>query len=475
MQLEADAFKFFGSRRWLIALVVSSVLCVLAFSSAVWSGTSEQTISQSTIFASSNTLDGAFHLPVPKQYSASKNRLSKFNSSLLLNGFPTESFRDNLRDDHLYVTSFPSNGLTNQVISYMNLIYLGLITERIPIVPRFTPVNMPENSPELDFGEVFDILRLQQGLDLPVLEWHQVKDPNSQFLDDLGCWNILNSMFHTSGMYHPPPGSLKLDISYTTPPDWVQYRGELNDWQYPHTLFWPLASLAFTDTRKWTPNEPERSPVHEVSLSPDEGQMLCYDMLYYVGAHEVFEFTQDLSPAWRFVGTYMHWNPNLERLAKIYIRQALGIAPRAPIPPYIAVHARRTDFNIWCDGVPESECYIELSAIVRRVEEVKAEIWAKKRILVTRVIITSDESNPSWWDEVRKLGWCWPDHSEAKTAEIYGPWHPMLIDAVIQSSAVGFVGTDRSTVSALSGRRVESWNHGVTRTVLWGKPGADDH
>ncbi len=53
--------------------------------------------------------------------------------------------------------------------------------------------------------------------------------------------------------------------------------------------------------------------------------------------------------------------------------------------------------------------------------------------------------------------------------------YPLLIDAVIQSGGVGFVGTDRSTMSILARRRVESWQNGVTRTLLWGSPHADDH
>jgi len=53
--------------------------------------------------------------------------------------------------------------------------------------------------------------------------------------------------------------------------------------------------------------------------------------------------------------------------------------------------------------------------------------------------------------------------------------YPVLIDAVIQSGGVGFLGTDRSTMSTLARRRVQSWHNGVVRTVKWGQKGADDH
>ena len=53
--------------------------------------------------------------------------------------------------------------------------------------------------------------------------------------------------------------------------------------------------------------------------------------------------------------------------------------------------------------------------------------------------------------------------------------YPVLIDAVIQSGGAGFVGTDRSTMTILARRRVQSWRDGVTRIVKWGTPEADNH
>ena len=53
--------------------------------------------------------------------------------------------------------------------------------------------------------------------------------------------------------------------------------------------------------------------------------------------------------------------------------------------------------------------------------------------------------------------------------------HPVILDAAIQSLGIGFVGTDRSTFSVLSRRRVLDWQDGAARMVLWGYKGADDH
>ena len=72
----------------------------------------------------------------------------------------------------------------------MNLLYLALITDRIAILPMFTPSHIGGHVPPLDFGHVFDVPRLRKELGKPVLEWHEVKDRHSQEVDELGCWNV---------------------------------------------------------------------------------------------------------------------------------------------------------------------------------------------------------------------------------------------------------------------------------------------
>lgn len=130
--------------------------------------------------------------------------------------------------------------------------------------------------------------------------------------------------------------------------------------------------------------------------------------------------------------------------------------------------------------------------IARRVNEVKQELMERKGISIDHVIMTSDERDNSWWEGVAEQGWVGIDHS--RTVDLYGEWfvsfilnvavltnsnelhrYPVLIDAVIQSNGVGFVGTDRSTMSMMARRRVESWHDGVVRTVKWGRPDSDDH
>ncbi|KAJ7780321.1 hypothetical protein DFH07DRAFT_794610 [Mycena maculata] len=408
------------------------------------------------------TVTVTFHAPAPTTIAP-----------VLANEIPAALFKENLRPEFKYITSWPAFGWNNQVMQYMNLIYLGLITERIPILAPFTPNGHVISAGFVEFGEVFDIPRLEEEMGLRILEWSQVKDPNSEMLEDLGCWKLpLVEAEQRKALWRPH--NLELDISYTLTPEWVKVEprpGEYNDMQ---STFWSLASLGYPDTRPANSDiEPELSPVHNVALYPDE-DVLCFDNLYYVCAHKGFEFEEPYSPAWRFVGRHMHWTSAIQDIADNYTREALGVGPGEWIPPYISAHIRRYDFERLCDDdVPIEDCFAPLSAYVRRVDEVKAEIFSTKGISVDQVIVTGDERDPEWWYAVHELGWVTTDHSQ--TAERYGGWYPTFIDGAIQSGGLGFVGTWKSTVSILADRRVSAWQNGAVRTVHWGYKGADEN
>ncbi|KAJ7738979.1 hypothetical protein B0H16DRAFT_1729655 [Mycena metata] len=407
------------------------------------------------------------------------------NTPLLATAGPTARFRGNLREDVKYITSWPANGWSNQVIEFMNLIYVARLTERVPIVPRFRPVHIEgENVSHIDFGAVFDLPRLQQELRTPILEWNEVKDIASNIVEDLGCWDIQHKTWQKDKNFLEPPSDLHLDISYTPVPKWVFAALRTPTEQNDRDMFlWPLASLiAFnkraTDLEMFP--KPVLSPIHQTVHPPDD-HVFCTNKLYF-GLH-LLESAQDLSPAWQDVGRHMHWTAALEEIAVDYTRQTLGLKLDQEIPPvvhrracapprlrhlvqYIAVHVRRRDFAIWCriDGIPLSKCFPPISAYERQVNTIQAQIFENKGVSVDHVIVTSDERDPRWWEGALELGWVRPDHS--RTVEIHGPWYAIFIDAVIQGNAEGFVGTDTSTVSILARRRVVS-RGGVGEMVTW--------
>ena len=61
--------------------------------------------------------------------------------------------------------------------------------------------------------------------------------------------------------------------------------------------------------------------------------------------------------------------------------------------------------------------------------EVQNEILERKGIYIpmTRVVMTSDETDEAWWDEVTALGWARMDHDEQRTVERFGRWYVLRI------------------------------------------------
>ncbi|GLB37406.1 putative GDP-fucose protein O-fucosyltransferase [Lyophyllum shimeji] len=397
-----------------------------------------------------------------------------WDTSHYVKGPPRNRFQDNLRKDAFYITSWSNAGFTNQFISYVNMIYLGIISDRIPVVPPFAPDHhiSPSAGP-LDFGKIFNLTELRRSLRKPILEWSEVKAlaprlsigaPSS--VEGLGCWSTRppdqKDPIRAPNLLH----HLGLDVSYTRLPPHVRHEPALA--ANAHVALLPLAEKIFP----WNPvSNPEDQTLMAPSplgatLAPDH-HMACFDLMYFASAGtQPYEWKTSWSPAWRFVGHHLKFTHPVTELAKQYVRKALRVTA-GEIPPFIAVHARRGDFAHQCFDVP-SQCLAPVSAYLRRVKEVQGSLFVKAGIKVTEVLMTSDETNPKFWSEVKEQGWKYIDHVAERTLDRHGEWYLPIIDIVAQSLGIGFVGSMDSTVSIVSARRVEDWNDGITRVVGWG-------
>ncbi|EIM92217.1 uncharacterized protein STEHIDRAFT_143645 [Stereum hirsutum FP-91666 SS1] len=389
-------------------------------------------------------------------------------------GSPTARFRDNLRNDTQYITSWISAGWTNDVMTYANLIYLALITERVPIVGYWLPSHTGGDVGPVPFSEVFDIEYLSNSIGVPVLEWDDVKDKDSTEMEDLGCWSVWEAVQTREGPRITYADQYqKLDISWTPAPVSIQtFPGNEHD---PHALFWSVAELTYPDKRATSLSAPHPSAHHGTTLPPDE-HLACFDYLYYTAASTSFEWDSDHSPAWRFVAKHFRWTERLQNIADGYLKRIFHTPESDPIPPYIAIHARHGDFKNYCGDYSLEDCFASMDVYARRVAEIQEEAMERYGVVPEHVIVLSDEKDPVWWNQVRERGWYLVE-SEITTdiLETHNSWYPVFVDAVIQSSGLGFIGTASSTMSTLARRRVEDWNKGITRTVQWGRPGADDH
>jgi len=265
-----------------------------------------------------------------------------------------------------------------------------------------------------------------------------------------------------------------LDISFTAAPPSIQMiPGYEHD---PHAHFWSVASLLYSpDKEEAMKKEPQPSKVHGAVLPPDE-HLACFDYLYYLCAQTPFEYNLEISPAWRFVARHFRWTKRLQAISDGYLRQIFDVPDHEPIPPYIAIHARRDDFRGYCGDVSEEDCFPSIAVYQHRIMDIQQEVRERLGVIPVHVVMLSDEEEGStWWDSIRAEGWYTTLDIAKDAADKYGRWYPLLVDAVIQSSGVGVVGTAGSTMSILAGRRVEDWNNGVYKEVRWGRPGADDH
>ncbi|KAG8874341.1 hypothetical protein FRB97_005966 [Tulasnella sp. 331] len=424
----------------------------------------------------------------------------------LVNGPPTSSVHDNLRNDTLYITGFVQGGMTNSFMSAANLIYLAMLSSRIPIMPPFSPGNiggLSEIGP-IHFGDVWNIPLFREQTSVALLEWREVKKMGNAsqpaMMDILGCWT-LHATAH--GRTDPPHGVdmfdyLALDASYTPVPD----RTRLED----HKSFHGIATLGYPDGHAQglelgpqAHDKPSPFPSSRFGkVIPPDHHLMCMDTVYYVSGTVPYEWFQDYSPAWKFVGRHLKFSDRVLRVTEAALRRLWNLREDEPIPKFIAVHDRRTDFKGHCDDAPTETCFPPPSIIARYVDQVRKQLIDRSPHNTSasvstsgtyeKVLIMSDETDSKFWDEVRGRGWWtfgWERNEwsplelemERVTSEeeIWGHrriipkrWWPTLVDAACQSLATGFVGSEYSTMSLLAIRRVREWNGGVGVIVPFG-------
>jgi hypothetical protein len=130
---------------------------------------------------------------------------------LKLTSKPISCITENLVPSVKYVTTFVSAGFTNQFMEMATLIYLGILTKRVPVMPAFLAEHFSKvaDIAPTPLSEIFDVPYLSEKLGIPVVEWHQLKrtayssaDGPEPEMEKLGCWS-------TSAGYKnsPPTGS----------------------------------------------------------------------------------------------------------------------------------------------------------------------------------------------------------------------------------------------------------------------------
>lgn len=208
--------------------------------------------------------------------------------------------------------------------------------------------------------------------------------------------------------------------------------------------------------------------------------LLCLDNSFFLGSHVPPEAFPD-SPAklvkprsyegygWIEAGQHIHFTPELESLADLYLMELFRVSSPKKIPPIITVHIRRGDF-LYARGLTTLDSFKDSVERVRmrlqaRIDEPdswrgagkgKEKYFKGVSAKDYKVVVTTDEKPGSDFVlEMIEFGWKVVDHDAMKTEENFDLWYPSMIDSAILARGRGFVGTEWSTFSYLAGSRVK--------------------
>ncbi|SCV68250.1 BQ2448_371 [Microbotryum intermedium] len=414
------------------------------------------------------------HLPEPKHDVPSHPGTSSLQT-LNSNG-PLRSFRKNLLKDKHYVTFLPHSGVPNQLLVVWKIVHLAQLLDRVAILAGSNP----------PFSEFYDLDRFVQSTNIAILEWAEIKLPHHSggLKEKLSCWgqearNRDIAGYDIDVTYWPAPK----DLFMTTRAGQV-----LN--------FAALQVLATRNHSEWLDQIAQESwgGVDEPPFRPDN-QVFCIDDMYSVypvhfmdsklDAVQTIESLTSHDPVWDMVGKHFHFNNDVDiityQLLQSTFEAKLGTEFDTP-PPFIGVHVRRKDL-VTGGGLNK----ITIQRYVEAVKEVRQDLenhtrWSnavREGGLGLAVLFTTDSNEKGGLGSTEAPGMVEgrprqvPDRADEScfdpdswhAVERFGGWYCSILDSSILSRGVGFVGTEGSTFSYLTARRVETWSGGVTRFV----------
>ncbi|BGP40226.1 hypothetical protein JCM10449v2_004184 [Rhodotorula kratochvilovae] len=421
---------------------------------------------------------------------------------------PQTALSRQMRDDKTYLTGMMFGGQSNQLLAMINLLHLGKELGRTVILPPFTAIHF--SGQHRPFHLVYDLPHLYSLTSAPAVPMSYFKTPGerSNEKERMTCWSLMEKYTGACNNHQVETGfnehelytdfwavpafprsteNAVLDVdaivaflsNRTAQLDWVETTRREVLPQKPLPKGVDASSVVLEDNLK-----PFFDPLHGVPPTDDE-QLMCVDATFYVGNSAPpppYPQRVPLDPwrvgrAWKEIGQHLHWIPEVQEYADEYLVRLFEVTRAKDIPPFISVHVRRGDFKNF-----HGNTFTPLSNYASAVSDVRTKLQDRldhplataeregkpplKRFDVSpkeyRVVATTDEEPGSeLWGELEKLGWKVVDHAKERTAEVLGEWYPSMLDGEILSRGQGFVGTQWSTFSMLSGNRVEYWQGGI--------------
>ncbi|KAG9039316.1 hypothetical protein FS837_001021, partial [Tulasnella sp. UAMH 9824] len=339
----------------------------------------------------------------------------------------------------------------NEVMVWMNLIHLGLRSDRIPIL--FPVIGLewqvgvgPES---LSAGSFFDLPRLSEAIGHPVVDWQDVKrgrynrpwdQPDRIPHDDdelLGCWSIVQTFDESKKPLDREGGPrfVHIDAQYTAVPPTVKLAGTGDGW---HTSFDSLSHILSPAGRSQALALEPPLPTYGVRPLPPTARhpqpdhhLACFDCLYWVWEEVNWEWERNPSPTWDAVGTHLHFTQEADDIATFYLQKIFELAvdedvPPSSSPPPQAVQISLTTCATSCRNPDDPQsCHTTLSEYAQHVQELRNELVRihgsnSPSAQVKDVIMLSDEADPEWWAEVERMGWRQTRPYEEEISRDYG-------------------------------------------------------
>ncbi|GAA5877500.1 hypothetical protein JCM3774_005890 [Rhodotorula dairenensis] len=381
----------------------------------------------------------------------------------LRSNIPLHSFRANLKTGQGYVTSFPTGSPTAQLIDLFKLTHIGQRLDRAVIVTEFKAAH--GEGGDVPLTDFFDLRMFAHRANVSLVQWRDVKIPDIRGTqqEQLSCWGWKDSRalarYNIKTDFWPYPGQLQTPVSTETS---ITFPG--------------IEVLALQDNSKWLAESaaPKTFPDEATRPPYPDRQVMCFDNLFYVPvvkfvygqldtSYPIEELPPD-SAVWTRVGRHLHFNSHVNHIADELLAALIGSRRKQ----FVGVHLRTGggDKVDWSDRTSNTTAEL-IESFKSGVEAVQEQLRHRRkgRRGELPVLFTTDADDAFFLSRIRKLGWIHVNHVDFATAARFGGWYPDMLDAVLLSRAVGFVGTRMSTFSHLAARRVESWNQGITTIV----------
>lgn len=396
----------------------------------------------------------------PSLVQKAKARVSRQRYPLRSN-IPLHSFRANLKTGQGYVTSFPTGSLTAQLMDFFKLTHIGQRLDRAVIVTELRAAH--GEGGDVPLTDFFDLRLFAHRANVSLVQWRDVKIPDMRGTqqEQLSCWGWRDtralSRYNIQTDFWPYPGQLQTPVSTETS---ITFPG--------------IEVLALQDNSKWLDETTRRTFPDEATRPPfPDRQVMCFDNLFYVpvvkfvyGQLDTSYAIEELPPdsaVWTHVGQHLHFNSHVNHIADELLAALIGSRRKQ----FIGVHIRTGKAIDWSGGHVANTTTELIDSFKAGVEVVQDQLRRRRKGHRgdLPVLFTTDADDSFFLTRIHRLGWVHVNHIDFATAARFGGWYPDILDAVLLSRAVGFVGTRMSTFSHLAARRVESWNHGITTIV----------